>query len=141
MDRRTPHLSESPTLIDEQTRAQLEQALAAKLHKTALHVEGKQGAKAAVVCAVVGDERRAHELFVFARAPTASDALDRCIDYLDGVIRELVRGGEQRFLPLDWEGRPFAGAIVYVRGEVRDYLAEEQAAQLLGEPVPARALG
>lgn len=142
MDRRAPHLDETPSEIDDGVRGDLERALTTRAMPagTAVHVEGKQGPKAAVVCVVIGGERRAHELFVFARAPTSSEALDRCIDYVDGVVRELARAGEERFLPLDWEGRPFGDAIVYVRGEVRDYLAEEQAAALLGEPVPARAL-
>lgn len=139
MDRRAPNLNEVTTTIDELLRSNLERALGKRV--AAVRVEGRQGAKAAVVVAIVGDERRAHELFVFARGPTGDEALDRCIDYVDGVVEELSRAKEERFLPLDWEGRPYANDVVFVRGEVRDYLAEEQAAELLGEPAPIRGLG
>ncbi len=139
MDRRAPNLNEVTAPIDEELRANLELALAKKVG--AVRVEGRRGAKAAVVVAIVGDERRAHELFVFARGPTGEEAFDRVIDYVDGVVDELARGKEERFLPLDWEGRTYANDVVFVRGEVRDYLAEEQAAELLGEPAPVRGLG
>lgn len=139
MDRRAPNLNEVTTPIDEVLRANLEGALAKKV--AAVRVEGLQGTKAAVVVAIVGNERRAHELFVFARGPTGEEALDRCIDYLDGVVDELARTNEELFLPLDWEGRPYANDVVFVRGEVRDYGAEEQAATFLGEPAPVRGLG
>jgi hypothetical protein len=43
-------------------------------------------------------------------------------------------------LPLDWEGRPFERGVVFVRGEVRDYVAERQAAMLLQEEAPPPAL-
>lgn len=144
--RRAPSLDEVSAPMDEGLRANLERALSAKLRGAEvagpLRVEGKTGAKAACVVAMLGTERRAHELFVFTRAPTGDEALDRCIDYLDGIIDELAGATDERFLPLDWEGRPYAHehAIVFVRGEVRDYVAEEQAAALLGEPVPPRGL-
>jgi hypothetical protein len=143
MNRRAPNLDETPAPIDEDTRAQLEHALRSRMSApaTPVHVEGRHGAKAAVLVAVIGAERHAHELFVFSRAPVGVHAMSRCIDYLDGIVKELARSHEKRFLPLDWEGRPYAGGIVFVRGEVRDYVAEEPAAQLLDEAAPARALG
>ncbi len=96
---------------------------------------------AAVAIAVVGTERRAHEVFVFARGRgTGLDGpLGACVDVLDGLLRELV-GSDDAYLPLDWEGRPFDGGVVFVRGEVRDYLAEREAAKLLGEDMPPPAL-
>jgi hypothetical protein len=104
-------------------------------------VGGRTGANAAVAIAVVGTERRAHEVFVFARGPGKGldGPLGACVDVLDGLLKELI-GDDDAFLPLDWEGRPFDGGVVFVRGEVRDYLAEREAAKLLGEDMPPPAL-
>lgn len=145
MDRRAPNpTSETPDPIDDGMRAAIESALRSKAAPRPLRIEGRSGPTAAALVAIVGDDRRAHELFVFARG---TDALDRCVDYLDGIIDELIRDDDdddddehERFLPLDWEGRPYDGGVVFVRGEVRDYFAEEEAARLLGEPVPRRGL-
>jgi hypothetical protein len=114
----------------------------------ALDVDAMTGRGAAVAVAVSGTARRAHEVFVFARARSSRDAsipraLAIVVDYLDGVLEELV-GVDDAFLPLDWEGRPYHhdadDVIVFVRGEVRDYLAEEEAAKLLEEDAPPRAI-
>jgi hypothetical protein len=110
----------------------------------ALDADAMVGAAAAVAVVVVGTARRAHELFVFVRGD--GDDLDGplgvAVDYLDALLDE--RGGDDdAFLPLDWEGRPYEGAadgVVFVRGEVRDYLAEEDAAKLLEEAPPTRAI-
>lgn len=116
-----------------------------------LDVDAMVGRNAAVAVAVVGTARRAHELFVFARASddagASGDAVPRAlavvVDYLDGVLDELV-GDDDAFLPLDWEGRPWQhgndSVVVFVRGEVRDYVAEEEAAKLLEEDTPPRAI-
>jgi hypothetical protein len=117
----------------------------------ALDVDAMTGRNAAVAVAVSGTARRAHELFVFARARNddadADDGIPRAlavvIDYLDGVLDEVV-GNDDSFLPLDWEGRPWKhggkDVVVFVRGEVRDYVAEEEAAKLLEEDAPPRAI-
>jgi hypothetical protein len=110
----------------------------------ALDADAMIGAAAAVAVVVVGTARRAHELFVFVRGD--GDDLDGplgvAVDYLDALLRE--RGGDDdALLPLDWEGRPYEGAadgVVFVRGEIRDYLAEEDAAKLLDEEPPTRAI-
>jgi len=94
------------------------------------------GTRAALAVVVLGDDRRAHELFAFARG---ADSADVVVDVLDAVVREAV-ADDDAFLPLDWEGRPYDGGVVFVRGEVRDYLAEDEAGRLLGEPALARAI-
>lgn len=106
-----------------------------------LEVGGRVGRSAAMAIAVVGTERRAHEVFVFARGTGAGleGPLAACVDLLDGLLLQLI-GHDDAFLPLDWEGRPFDGGVVFVRGEVRDYLAEREAALLLGEDMPPPAL-
>jgi hypothetical protein len=136
-DRRPPELDrEARDRIDAKSRAEL-QATLRDQYGDALHLDGATGERAAWLACALGDlEKRAHELVVFARGHDGGDAMDRCIDYLDGVLAELTRtdGGT---LPLDFEGRPFDDGFVFVRGEVRDYAAERAAAQLLGEDAPA----
>jgi hypothetical protein len=103
-----------------------------------LDVDGREGDDAAVLVAVVGRPERAHEVFVFSRG---AGALDRCIDWLDGALAELA-ADDDACLPLDWEGRPFGGAddFVIVRGEVRNYEAEQRASTMLSEPPAPRGL-
>jgi hypothetical protein len=114
----------------------------------ALDIDAMTGRGAAVAVAVVGTARRAHEVFVFARVRDDGDAtlpraLAVVVDYIDGVLEELV-GADDAFLPLDWEGRSWThdgdDVTVFVRGEVRDYVAEEGAAKLLQEDAPPRAI-
>jgi hypothetical protein len=146
-DRRAPDPArEAPGALDTELTFTLHRALherhAARLPAGhSLEVGGRTGANAAIAIAVVGTERRAHEVFVFARGPgTGLDGpLGTCVDVLDGLLQELI-GDDDAFLPLDWEGRPFDGGVVFVRGEVRDYLAEREAAKLLGEDMPPPAL-
>lgn len=106
-----------------------------------LEVDGRLGADAALLAAVIGPERKAHEILVFARG---DDAKAVAIDYLDGLLAEIVGAGhgpdEGYYLPLGWAPRDYDGEVVWVRGEVRDYLAEEEAARLLGEEPPPRAV-
>jgi hypothetical protein len=99
-------------------------------HALSLTLEVRRGKAAAVVCALVPSGRRTTELFVFVRGERA---LDRAVDFLDGVLPDLKKG---RRAPLDWEKR--AGALL--RGEERDYGAEEDAARLLAEPPRPRGL-
>jgi hypothetical protein len=161
-DRSRPDLSrECPddiaAALRDDLRAGLRERHAARLDvdphgvAEALDVDATVGRAAAVVVAVVGTARRAHEVFVFARAPNGEvdddDEIPRAlaivVDYLDGVLDQLV-GSDDAFLPLDWEGRPWKHAgndvVVFVRGEVRDYVAEQEAATLLEEDAPARAI-
>jgi hypothetical protein len=143
MDRSPPDLDrETPDPLDPELLASMEQALlerhGAALAARGLTVQARAGSAAAVLLAVLPDGRRSHELFVFARG---EGGLDRAVDYLDGLVGELAKkGAARRLLPLDWEGRPFDGDVVFVRGELRDYAAEEEAAKLLGEPPPPRGL-
>lgn len=146
-DRRPPDPArEAAAALDAELAFSLHRALferhAARLPKGhTLEVGGRTGRSAAVAIAVVGTERRAHEVFVFARGPGAGldGPLGAAVDVLDGLLEHLI-GDDDVFLPLDWEGRPFDGGVVFVRGEVRDYLAEREAAKLLGEPMPPPAL-
>lgn len=146
-DRRAPDPArEANTALDAELTFTLHRALherhAARLPKGhSLEVGGRAGAGAAIAIAVVGTERRAHEVFVFARGrgEGLDGPLGACVDVLDGLLQELI-GDDEAFLPLDWEGRPFDGGVVFVRGEVRDYLAEREAAKLLGEDMPPPAL-
>ena len=144
-DRRAPDLGrECPSAISAELR---EQVTAALIHRHErrlpdnhrLEVAVATGPAAAAIVVVVGTDRRAHEVFAFARGPgTDLDGpLAAAIDMLDALLPRVV-GSDDRFLPLDWEGRPFEGGLVFVRGEVRDYVAEEGAAALLGEPMPPR---
>ena len=66
--------------------------------------------------------------------------LATAVDVVDGILQGVV-GRDDAFVPLDWEGRAYEGGVVFVRGEVRDYVAEEAAAALLGEALPPRAIG
>jgi hypothetical protein len=161
IDRSAPDLSaECPDDVDAALRDRLRHALrerhALRLGVDAhgvdevLDVDAMVGPAAAVAVVVSGTARRAHEVFVFARSPDDDErgdvldgALGVVVDYLDAVLEELV-GAEDAFLPLDWEGRHYEHhgrrVVVFVRGEVRDYVAEEDAATLLQEPAAPRAI-
>lgn len=109
-------------------------------HGGTFDVDGRAGDGAAQVVAVIGPERAAHEVHVFARG---ADAKETVLDYLDGLLGEII-GNEHdpahgHYLPLDWTPRDYDTHVVWVRGEVRDYLAEEEAAKLLGEEPAPRA--
>lgn len=140
MDRRAPRLDdETPSILEDDLRQRMERALTER-HGLPLVLHGRCGPQACVLCAVTPAGRRSHEIFVFARGRGAEE---RATDALDGLVQQLARtGGPERgyHLPLDWEGRPWDHDVVFVRGEVRDYPAEEEAARLLEEPPPPRAL-
>jgi hypothetical protein len=159
-ERTPPDLSiECPSALGADLRDELRAALRARHAdrlgvdaggvSEVLDVDALTGPRAAIAVAVVGTARRAHEVFVFARGATgnAQNVLDGplgvVVDYLDGILDELV-GADDAFLPLDWEGRPFkhqrGPCVVFVRGEVRDYLAEDEAARLLQEDPAPRAI-
>ena len=107
-----------------------------------LEIGARIGKRAAELACMVGSERRAHEVVLFVRhvdGDGIEGALGVLVDYLDAILDELV-GSDDHYLPLDDEGRPFEKHIVFVRGMVRDYVAEEAAAKLLDEPAPPRAL-
>lgn len=110
-------------------------------HGSALDFDAREGTDAAVAVAVVGPERKAHEVFVFARGAEAKSAV---VDYLDGLLHEVIGKGRNPdagyYLPLAWTPRDYDGMVVWVRGEVRDYLAEAEAARLLGEEPPPRGV-
>ncbi len=142
--RRAPDLDgEATTALDDDVRARLVGALRDRYGDT-LDVDGSTGSRAAWLVCTLPASRTVHEVTVFARANDGGSALDRVTDYLDGVLHEMHARTTARtpehgyFLPLDFQGRPFAGGVVFVRGEVRDYAAEALAAQLLGEALPLR---
>lgn len=143
MDRSAPRLEEeTPQPMERALLDDIEQALR-QISGTTVTVDGRSGPAAVVVLAVLPVGRRAHEVFVFTRGAPGSGAHERAIDYLGGLVEEMARkGGPAKgyHLPLDWEGRPYDGDVVFVRGEVRDYAAEEEAARLLEEPPPPRGL-
>ncbi len=146
-DRRAPDLAtECTTPLSPSTFADVSRALRSRHEQrlpaaAVLELAGHSGPHAAVVVAVIGEGRRHREVFVFARG--SGDGLDgplgAVVDVMDDVLGKVI-GVDRPALPLDWQGRPFAGAVVFVRGELRDYAAEEAAAVLLGEAVPARAI-
>ncbi|MCC7073101.1 MAG: hypothetical protein IT383_17395 [Deltaproteobacteria bacterium] len=109
-------------------------------HGGTFDVDGREGENAALVAAVIGPEHAAHEVQVFVRGAGAKEA---ALDYLDGLLGEII-GKEHDpahgyHLPLDWTPRDYEEHVVWVKGEVRDYKAEEAAAKLLGEAPPPRA--
>lgn len=143
MDRSAPKLDdETPEPMDRALLEDVAEALR-RVAGTELAVQGRTGPNAVVVLAALPAGRRTHEVFVFTRGAPGGGAQDRALDYLGGLVEELTRKGgpdEGYHLPLDWEGRPYDGNLVFVRGEVRDYAAEEEAARLLEEPPPPRGL-
>ena len=139
VDRPNPE-AECDRPLDPSERAVL-RGLLRDCHGDGLDVDGREGDAAALVAVVIGPERKAHEVFVFGRG---EDAKSTVVDYLDGLLGEVIgkeHNPERGFhLPLDWTPRDYDGHVVWVRGEVRDYLAEEEAAKLLGEEPLPRAL-
>ena len=146
--RRAPDLSsECPLPLSPSTFADVSRALRARHeHRVPageqLELAGHTGQNAAVVVAVVSEGRRHREVLVFARGEGGGldGPLGAVVDVLDDVLGKVI-GVDRPALPLDWQGRPWAGgAVVFVRGELRDYAAEEAAAVLLGETPPPRAI-
>lgn len=141
--------TEATSLVADDVRARLRGALRDR-YGDGIDVDGATGPRAAWLACTLPEGRRHHEMVLFARASTGADALDALVDYLDGLLAEVAGAGvagkrgrargtaDGFFLPLDFEGRPYDGGFVFVRGEVRDFDAETQAARLLGEPPPMR---
>lgn len=151
-DRRAPQLEiECPDFIDDA----LQSALLAQVRKRHAHrlgsalgltVSARAGSDAVCAIAVVRRGRRHHEIFVFGRGTTSTSAplegpLAPALDHLDGLVASLL-ADDDSYLPLDWTGleRDDDGGVLFVRGEVRDYEAEAEAARLLGEAMTPRAL-
>ena len=147
-DRRPPNLErECPRPVEHELHEQLASALRERHARRLppdhrLDIAAVVGDAAAAIVVVVGTDRRAHEVFVCARGPGEGleGPLAAAVDVVDGILQGVV-GTDDAFVPLDWEGRAFEGGVVFVRGEVRDYVAEEAAAALLGEDLPPRAIG
>jgi hypothetical protein len=116
----------------------VEAALSQRFADQRVVVDARTGDDAAWIGAAVPHGSRVHEVEVFARG-VDGDGLDGAlgvvVDYLHAVVAQL---DGDAYLPLDWEGRPIDDGVVFVRGEVRDYAAEEAAARLLGEDPPPR---
>ncbi len=146
--RRRPDPDEAPSPIDAALAADLRARWTGKLQQP-LELQATTGKAAAAIVVVAGTIERATEIFAFARGarPTGFHAggvldepLGAAIDAVDGIVTDLAAGASPRTLPLDWEGRPVGDLVVFVRGERRDYRAEEQAALLLGEEAAPHAL-
>ena len=140
--RRPPDLSECSTDAEPAITDNLRAAWR-KRQGPDLEVTARTGPGAAAVVVVVGTARRAAEIFAFARGSgTGIDGpLAIAIDTADALLSQLIAGKALRsFLPLDWEGTPLKGSVVFVRGEVREYAAEAEAAILLQEELPPGAI-
>jgi hypothetical protein len=146
-DRRAPEPdAECPLPLDAATLADITAALLRRHGNRlppgeTLEVAGHVGAAAAMVVVVVSEGRRHREVFAFARGRGAGLDGPRgvVVDVLDDVLKKVV-GVERPALPLDWTGQVLGSSTVFVRGELRDYAAEEAAAVLLDEPAPPRAI-
>lgn len=146
-DRRAPEPdTECPLPLDAATLADITGALLRRHGQKlpageTLEVAGHVGAAAAMVVVVISEGRRHREVFAFARGRgTGLDGpLGVVVDVIDDVLKKVV-GVDRPALPLDWTGQVLGASTVFVRGELRDYAAEEQAAVLLDEPPPPRAI-
>jgi hypothetical protein len=141
---------ECPEVLPQSEQAVIEEALHARHGQRlrpgeTINIDVRTGLGSAAATVTIGSEHKAHEVHAFVRdlvdlADTDSPytaALSFVLDELDAILQQLV-GSDDHFLPLDFEGRPSGDAILYVRGEVRDYRAEREAARLLGEDAPER---
>jgi hypothetical protein len=146
-NRRAPEpATECPLPLDAATLADITGALlrrhGSKLPPgETLEVASHVGAAAAMVVVVVSEGRRHREVFAFARGRgTGLDGpLGVVVDVIDDVLKKVI-GVDRHTLPLDWTGQVLGSTTVFVRGELRDYAAEEAAAVLLDERVPPRAI-
>lgn len=130
---------ETTTPVDGVLLDDVEAALSARFADQRVAVDARTGPRAAWVGAAVPEGRRVHEVEVFAR-DVDGEGLDGALGVVLDYLAEIVPALDEGYLPLDWEGRPYDGGVVFVRGEVRDYEAEAQAAALLGEEPPPRVV-
>ncbi len=137
---------ETPVHADADLLDDVEAALATRYAKDLadgeqIVVDARTGPRAAWIGAAIDEGAKVHELELFLR-DVPGDGLDGAlgvlVDYLQGVLDELFAAERHASLPLDWEGRPYDGKVVYARGEKRDYEAEDAAAALLDEPPAPR---
>jgi hypothetical protein len=146
-DRRPPEpATECPLALDAAALADITAALMRRHGQRlppgeSMEIAGHVGAAAAMVVVVVSEGRRHREVFAFARGRGAGldGPLGVVVDVIDDVLGKVV-AVERPALPLDWTGQVLGTSTVFVRGELRDYAAEEAAAVLLDEPPPPRAI-
>lgn len=131
--------TEAPDVLPDDMRAEVEQALnegyADQLEDgERITVELRTGPRSAWLLARLGTPAKAFELELFTRdveGELFDGALGLLVDYLDGVLEEWLGNDREGFLPLDFEGRPYDGHVIFARGELRDYEAEAAAEALL----------
>jgi hypothetical protein len=134
-------LDETPTPCPRDVIVQLETAFALHHGRTPriAVLAHQNGDRAAHVAVGVGDDERIFELDVFARAP-----LDVAVSVVDAVLPRIVAfvkdPSGRAPVSLDWAGQK-TESVVFVRGELRAYRLEREAAALLGDDVtPQRFL-
>lgn len=133
---------------DEETHEPIEAALLEQIgsalgerHGLAtLTLDGRLGPLTGWLRARVGPQTATWEVELFVREVEGEGydgPLGVLVDFLDGFLAQWVEAEREGWASLDWEGNPYdlglAGAcVVFVRGEVRDLVAERAGDALLG---------
>ncbi|MBN2358659.1 MAG: hypothetical protein JXR83_04350 [Deltaproteobacteria bacterium] len=81
------------------------------------------------------DADSGQKLELFADVPdvTDTDAIELGLDFLDGVLAEILAGGREAHPPLDAAPYPFEGKTVYLSGGLRRPDLETAADDILGQ--------
>lgn len=81
-----------------------------------------------------GDQRL--ELFADVPGVADDDAIELGLDFLDGVLEEILASGREAYPPLDAAPYPFEGQTIYLSGSVRRPGLEAAADELLRQDRP-----
>jgi hypothetical protein len=131
--------AETTARVDGALLAQIIDALGDRHGLDEMELDGRTGDDAGWLRARIGPETETWELELFVR-DVPGEALDGAVgalvDYLDGFLGAWVDNDREGWAPLDWEGRRYAldddtTCSVYVRGEVRNLMAEQARDRLL----------
>lgn len=99
-----------------------------------IRLEARYGDSIALLRAFLGNAQKAQliELCIEDLKGEETDAIFALLlDFLDGVVDEIVRSKGHARLPLDFTKRSFEGFVIYARSEQRHFEAERMADSLL----------
>jgi hypothetical protein len=95
-----------------------------------------QGVRRVALKITDADSGQLIELFADIPGVIDDDAIELGLDFLDGVLEELLASGREAYPPLDAAPYPFEGQTIYLSGNVRRPDLEAAADALLSKDRP-----